>query len=235
MGSGESEPRYPYVAIEVTPEESDEASAELFEWGCLGVEERDATTLKKGASAGKVTLVASFASHEEAEAAIIGLPTNWSPRLEEVIGDAWRDEWKKHFHPFSLCAGIVVVPPWERYEQKPGETILELEPGRAFGTGLHETTSLVARALANHAEQLQGQEVLDVGTGSGILSLVALVLGAKSARAIDIDAEAVSVTKENAARNKMSDRVTADTADVAGVPGAYPVVVANIRRGSSWT
>ena len=72
-------------------------------------------------------------------------------------------------------------PPWEAYEAKPGESVLELEPGRAFGTGLHETTRLVARAIQAHAAEVQGKLVLDVGCGSGILALVALALGAERA------------------------------------------------------
>ena len=90
-----SEPRFPFVAVDVDPEESDEVSGELFELGAQGVEERDATTLVKGAS-GKVTLVASFETHEQAHAAIAALGER-AARLEEVVGDAWRDAWKEHF------------------------------------------------------------------------------------------------------------------------------------------
>jgi ribosomal protein L11 methyltransferase len=227
--SGE-EPRYPYVLVDVEgadeSDASDEASAELFELGALGVEERDQTTLVKGAP-GKVTLVASFASHDEARAAIAALRAEWSPRLVEVVGDAWRDEWKKHFHPFEVCEGVVIQPPWEAYEKKGDEVVLELEPGRAFGTGLHETTSLCAEAL--RSMRLAGLAVLDVGCGSGILSLVALSLGAARARAIDVDPEAADVARENAARNAMTDRVEADTTDVAELAGTWPVVLANIE------
>ena len=222
------EPRYPYVVVDVDAERADEASAELFELGAQGVEERDATTLLKGA-AGKTTLVASFATHNEANEAIAALATEWSPRLDEVVGDTWRDEWKKHFHPFAVCPGIVVRPPWEEYAAKDGEHVLELEPGRAFGTGLHETTSLVARALHTHRAELEDARILDVGCGSGILSLIALALGAKEARAIDVDPDAAAVTRENAARNAMTERVNADTTDVAKVDARYPVVLANIE------
>lgn len=226
-----SEPRYPYVCIDVEEGASDEASAELFELGALGVEERDATTLVKG-TPGKVTLVASFATHDEAHDAIATLSlaeSAWAPRLEEVVGDAWRDEWKKHFHPFEICAGVVIRPPWETYEKKGDEIVLELEPGRAFGTGLHETTSLVAELIAEHAKELRPEAVLDVGCGSGILSLVALTLGVPKARAIDIDPDAASVTRENAERNGLAGRVDADTTDVANVTQRYRLVLANIE------
>jgi ribosomal protein L11 methyltransferase len=181
-------------------------------------------------SAGKSTLVASFASHEGARAALAELRAEWSPRIEEVVGDAWRDEWKKYFHPFEVCEGVVIRPPWEAYVQKGGEIVLELEPGRAFGTGLHETTSLCAEAMRRlHDAGLAGDRVLDVGCGSGILSLVALALGARSARAIDVDPDAAAVTRENAARNGMSDRVEADTTVVARLAATYGVVLANIE------
>jgi ribosomal protein L11 methyltransferase len=222
------EPRYPYVVVDVESERADDVGAELFELGALGVEERDATTLLKGA-AGKTTLVASFATHEEARDAIAALPAEYNGRLEEVVGDAWRDEWKKHFHPFEVCPGVVIRPPWETYDAKPGEQVLELEPGRAFGTGLHETTSLVAKALYDHRDEVRGAPILDVGCGSGILAIIALALGAESARAIDIDADAAAVSRENAARNGMTDRVHADTTDVAKIRETYPIVLANIE------
>ena len=152
-----------------------------------------------------MTLVASFESEEDARAAMSELPPAWGAALEEVVGDAWRDEWKKHFEPFAVCPGVVVRPPWREHEAAPGERVIVLEPGRAFGTGLHETTSLVAEVLAG--ETLEGKDVLDVGCGSGILALVALALGAARARAIDVDPDAVAVTRENAERNAVEDRV----------------------------
>jgi len=225
------EPRFHSVLVDVPESEADVASGILWDLGATGIEERDATTLTKGAN-GQVTLVASFEGEEEAHDAETGLPVEWRPRCEVLVGDAFRDEWKKFFHPFVLCAGVpgvVVRPPWEDYAAKPGEKVLELEPGRAFGTGLHETTSLVAEALARHAAELAGAHVLDVGCGSGILALLALVLGATDARAIDIDPEAAHVTLENASRNGFAAQVVADTTDVQALTGSYSVVLANIE------
>jgi ribosomal protein L11 methyltransferase len=226
-----STPRYPYVVVDVAEAEADDVGALLFELGARGVEYRDATTLIRAANApiASVTLLASFETHDEARAAIDELPAAWSPRLEEVVGDAWRDEWKKHFEPFRICKGLVVRPPWRSLEPAAGEALIVLEPGRAFGTGLHETTGLVAEVLADRATRLRGAPVLDVGCGSGVLALVALRLGASLARAVDIDAEAVAVTRENAERNALSDRVHADETPVGALRESYPVVVANIE------
>jgi ribosomal protein L11 methyltransferase len=222
------EPRFPFVAVDVTADDADVMSATLFELGADGVEERDATTLVKGAP-GLVTLVASFASHEEAHLALASLDASMNPRLEEIVGDAWRDAWKEHFRPFAITASIVIRPPWEAYAEKPGEEVLVLEPGRAFGTGLHETTSLVATALETRKTELVGKTVLDVGCGSGILALVALTLGASRARAIDVDPDAALVAQENATRNGLDERVEADATPIESIDGTYPVVVANIE------
>src|SRR5215475_2484907 len=137
------EPRYPLVVVDLRHGgAAEETARELFDLGAQAVEERDSTTLVKGIDGG-VTLVASFATHEEARAASAALGPERGAHVEEVVGDAWRDEWKKYFHAFELCPGLVVRPPWEADAGAGG--VLILEPGRAFGTGLHETTSLVAR------------------------------------------------------------------------------------------
>jgi len=220
-------PRYYFVAIDVLPERADEASAHLFELGAQGVEERDSTTLHKG-TAGKTTLVASFETEQEAREVQGALGPR--ARLEEIVGDAWRDAWKEHFRPFRVCKGVWIRPPWEKaVPANKGEVVLELEPGRAFGTGLHETTRLVAEAIAAHKKRLAGATVLDVGTGSGILALVALVLGADSAVGIDTDADAIGVAKANARRNAMTKRARFSTTSVDALEDRYDLVLANIE------
>jgi ribosomal protein L11 methyltransferase len=223
------EPRYPFVHVDVAPADVDETSALLFELGAEGVEERDETTLAKSAASGKVTLVGAFATREDADEAIAQLDASLSPRYEEVVGDAWRDAWKEHYKPYAIAEGLVVRPPWEAYEAKPGEKVLELEPGRAFGTGLHETTRLVARAIKAHASEVKGKLAIDVGCGSGILALAAVALGAARAVAVDNDPEAVDVTRENAARNGLTDEIDASITDVAALDVDAPLVLANIE------
>ncbi len=227
MSAGE--PRYPFVHVDVAPDDVDEISALLFELGAEGVEERDETTLAKNAKSGKITLVGAFSTREDADEAILELDTSLSPRYEEVVGDGWRDAWKEHYKPYAIAEGLVVRPPWEPYEPKAGEQVLELEPGRAFGTGLHETTRLVVQAIKKYASEVQGKLVIDVGCGSGILALAALALGAERAIAVDNDPEAIDVTRENAARNDLSERVKASTTDVTALAESAPLVLANIE------
>jgi ribosomal protein L11 methyltransferase len=226
-------PRYPFVAVDVDEERADELGGALFELGAQGVEQRDDQTLARGPGAGKVTLVGSFADRASADSAIAALAeldAGLSPRLEEVVGDAWRDAWKEHFAPFPLTPTITVAPPWAPYTPSlPGERVLELEPGRAFGTGLHATTALVAEILHRRAAELAGATVLDVGTGSGILALVALLYGADRAVAIDIDPDVIEVVRENAARNGLGDRVIAEAGTIDGVTRVFPWVLANIE------
>ncbi|MBK6692940.1 MAG: 50S ribosomal protein L11 methyltransferase [Myxococcales bacterium] len=229
MTGPSARPVFPFLHIDVDAAAADEASALLFELGALGVEERDASTLVKGAAADTTTLVASFGDRAAADLALAAIDESLNPRIEEIVGDEWRDEWKKHFKPFALCDDVVVRPPWEAYEGPHVPHVLELEPGRAFGTGLHETTSLVATILAKRRAEVSGHPLLDVGCGSGILAIVGLVFGAKSARAIDNDPDVIPVAKENAERNGLSDKLTADTTSVEAIHELYPVVVANIE------
>jgi len=228
-------PRFPQLSIDVSPDEADEAAALLFELGAEGVEERDESTLASGSAPGRTTLVASFAASTAAEDAAARIDGAWSPRLSELVGDAWRDEWKKYFVPFRLTERVTIRPPWQPYAPvDAGERVLELEPGRAFGTGLHPTTALVARAIETHCDEIFAREarpasVLDVGTGSGILALVALVLGASTARAIDIDPDAVALAAENAQRNGLQDRLSVDVSPVEALGDRFDLVVANIE------
>lgn len=226
-----AEVRYPFVALDVPAKAADELSALLFELGATGVEERDDATLAKGPGAGTVTLVASFDTHDDAEGAIAELAALGQPaRLEEVIGDGWRDKYKEHFAPFALGPHVTIAPPWDVVAPtREGERVLVLDPGRAFGTGLHATTSLLAGVLDERREALAGASVLDVGTGSGILALVALALGAERALGIDNDPDVLDVARENAERNGLGARLTVEGTPVERVRETYPWVLANIE------
>jgi len=151
-----------------------------------------------------------------------------------VNDDDWLHEWKKTYKTFKIGAGVVVRPYWEDYAAAEGETVFAIDPGAVFGTGLHGTTQLCVLALEEMG--LAGETVLDIGCGSGILSVIALLLGAGSAVACDIDPGAARCAMENAQLNGVDSRYEAFTGNIfEGVdflpssPGKkYDVVVANI-------
>lgn len=221
-----TEPRYPYVHVTVPTEEAELVSAELFELGAQGVEERDASTMVRGEDEGGVTLIASFGSDAEAEGAREELADRYGARIEHVLGDRWADEWKRFFKPIHV-GRLWVRPSWERVEPGPGEVVLTLDPGRAFGSGLHETTQLVLYEVERGIEG--GERVLDVGCGSGILGIAALLLGASRVTALDVDPAAAEVTLENAQVNGVEARVVASTRPVDEERERYPWVLANIE------
>ena len=142
--------------------------------------------------------------------------------------DDWAESWKQYYKPIPL-GRVTVVPAWEKYEAKDGEVTISMDPGMAFGTGTHETTRLCLLLLQDEVKG--GERVLDVGTGSGILSIAASKLGAKTANAYDIDPVAVKVARENV-RDNGCEGVSVDVSDLLrGVDlsgGKYNLCVANI-------
>ena len=140
----------------------------------------------------------------------------------------WAESWKQYYKPIPL-GKVTIVPAWEEYEAKDGEVIIKMDPGMAFGTGTHETTRLVMKIMQDEIHG--GERVLDVGTGSGILSICASKLGAKSCNAYDIDPVAVKIAKENAEADGC-DNITVGVSDLLrGVDttgGKYDFCVANI-------
>ena len=145
-----------------------------------------------------------------------------------VNEDDWAESWKQYYKPVPL-GRVTIVPAWEKYTARDGEVTIKMDPGMAFGTGTHETTRLVIRLMQD--EPLENMRLLDVGTGSGILSICASKLGAKWCNAYDIDPVAVKVAKDNA----LSDGCTNITVGVSDLlkgvdisEGKYDICVANI-------
>ena len=145
-----------------------------------------------------------------------------------VIEDDWKERWKDFFTVTRVGERIVVRPPWESLEEPPaqGQIDIVIEPGMAFGTGTHETTRLSLAALERIVAG--GDRVLDVGCGSGILSIAAARLGAAEVLGLDIDDPAMDAARENARANGVERRVRAERTPLSGVPGIWDVVVANI-------
>lgn len=147
--------------------------------------------------------------------------------FNELEDEDWANAWKKYYKPFHISGGIVVKPSWEQYEKKNGEIVIELDPGMAFGTGTHETTMLCSRLLEKHVKK--GDTVIDVGCGSGILSVIAAKSGAESVFAVDIDEIAVGVARENCAINGVSDKVFVTAGGLSDLePNKADIIAANI-------
>ncbi|HUL29002.1 MAG TPA: 50S ribosomal protein L11 methyltransferase [Thermodesulfobacteriota bacterium] len=139
----------------------------------------------------------------------------------------WGENWKRFFKPVQVTARFVVKPPWARVRLKKGQISIDITPGMAFGTGTHATTLLSIRALEESLKE-KGLSVLDVGTGSGILSIVAAKLGAKEVWGIDIDAVAVENAEENIEKNQVSAVVKVRRGSIGDLHKRFDVVVANI-------
>lgn len=139
----------------------------------------------------------------------------------------WGENWKRFFKPVQVTPRFVVKPPWSKIRLKRGQSSIDINPGMAFGTGTHATTHLSIQALEERLKK-KGFSVLDVGTGSGILSIIAAKLGAKEICGIDIDGVAVENARENVERNHASAIVKIRKGSIGGLHRKFDVVVANI-------
>ena len=148
-------------------------------------------------------------------------------KISEVDEEDWATAWKKYYHPEKISETVTVVPTWEEYTPSEGEKIISLDPGMAFGTGTHPTTVLCVRAIEKYVKP--GHTVLDVGTGSGVLSVAASLFGATKIQAMDLDNVAVTVAKDNCVVNNVGDLVEVFQNNLLnGIETRANVIVANI-------
>lgn len=212
------------VTVETAPELAEAQSAELWELGASGVEVRDGEAMPMPGQApppGRAVLVAWFSGRGDAAAAAAGL----GGRVEEVPDQDWGEAWKRGLAPFTV-GRVHVRPSWVAAAAPAGAVEVVLDPGMAFGTGTHPTTALCLAALSDLLAARPGASVLDVGTGSGLLAIAAVKLGAGQVVGNDNDPVAVRVAGENAARNGV--RVTLSLDPLPAIAGRFDLVVANI-------
>ena len=242
------------VSVDTSHEATDLVSEILQELGAAGVVIEDPallneyirsglwdyTDLKESEETEVVRVKAYWALDEELErklqtlaARLDGLTAHGIDKgagavsWKAVADEDWAETWKEFFHTEKIGARTVIKPTWEEYEAKAGEIVVELDPGAAFGTGQHATTSLCIRALEDLVRP--GMTVFDVGTGSGVLAIVAAKLGAKRVEAVDFDSVAVRVARENVRQNGAEDVVHTERSDLLkSVAGEADLIIANI-------
>ena len=154
-----------------------------------------------------------------------------SPTLSAVNSEDWSSSWKVHFKPLRVGKRLLIVPTWEDAAELPGDLVIRIDPGMAFGTGGHETTRLCLELLEHtmdRSERASAPSLLDLGTGSGILAMAASLLGAGRILALDIDPDAVAVARENLALNQLSDQVECGMTPLEGLTEKFDIILANI-------
>lgn len=214
------------LVVTVPSAEAELAADALWALGVVAVEERalDGSSVELWTSIGEG---GGDGAGDDRAADVLGRP-GWAWRFAEV-DESVADSWRAFAQPVEAAPGIVICPAWQATDLpigvgEGGSIVIAIEPGASFGLGDHPTTMLCVRALAGYVRR--GDDVLDVGCGSGVLSIAALRLGAAQAFAIDIADAAVEATAHNAVLNGV--QVDASTQSLADVEGAYDVVVANI-------
>lgn len=148
------------------------------------------------------------------------------PSFRTIAEEDWAEAWKKRLEVLRIGDRLVIRPSWLDYSPRPTDVVVQLDPGMAFGTGLHPTTQLCLCALEEFVQP--GMDVLDLGTGSGILAVAAAKLGARRVLALDTDQQAVKVARSNVIDNHVAERISVRSGSLPDAPGSYDLVVVNI-------
>ncbi len=218
-----SEERWFKLSLDAPPGPREALEVLLVDWGAGGTADENGT------------LVAYFpaSARKEVEGRLVryatdlGSPLGW--RWEDEPAADWRDRWRRFYRPLRVSRRLGVCPSWEKWPgPEEGICVIRVDPGRAFGTGSHETTRLCLRLIDDLLADRQVARMLDVGCGSGILSIAAALLGVSRVIALDVDPWATEASRENALRNGVAPRIRVVRGDVRCLRGTYPVVVANI-------
>jgi ribosomal protein L11 methyltransferase len=176
---------------------------------------------------------AAFTAEALGHLQAFGLRTIGELRTRIVHEEDWAEAWKAYFPVLRVGRRLVIRPTWRRHRREPGDVVLALDPGMAFGTGLHPTTRLCLAALEALADRggIADARVLDVGCGSGILAIAAVRLGAREALGVDTDPIAIESTLANARRNRLVRRIRARVGSLPSAEPPFDVVLANLIAG----
>ena len=150
------------------------------------------------------------------------------PTCSLLADEDWATSWQQFFTPFAIIPGLVIKPSWEEYVPAAGEQVIEMDPGMAFGTGQHASTKLALGLIRSCFDSRGVLKVLDIGTGTGILAMAAVLFGAEQVIAIDNDPEAVRVAGENIAHNMLKGKIAVCGDDLDDLTGSFDLVCANI-------
>ena len=179
----------------------------------------------KDAPEGQVRAITDRSLHALHEAGLLISVPDYT--VSSMDDQDWLQGWKQYFHPIAISPRLAVAPSWEAYDAPAGQQVIVLDPGMAFGTGTHGTTYSCLQALSDYLQA--GMRVCDVGTGSGILAIGAVKLGAARVAATDSDELAIRVARENASVNAVSEGIDFRVADLLeGVDGPFDLLLANI-------
>lgn len=228
------------LTVPTLPETSDGLTNFLWEQGALGVVEEESPAQPPRLRAffpdtASSTELLRAVSAYRASLRALGLPV--APAAAEIsplLEEAWAQAWQQSFPPREVGRRLLVVPPWEAGADARGRVRVVVEPGRAFGTGHHGSTEGCLALLEEALEARPGARVLDIGTGTGILAVAAIKLGAAEVLAIDVDPDAVAAARKNAEANGCGHRISAELFSPEELPAGarWPVVVANLLAHS---
>jgi ribosomal protein L11 methyltransferase len=225
--------RWLFVELLIAKEFGEAVSNFLIEQGATGIEELEGDLRRER--------LRTYFPLDERKKRILGVLRRYLESLSRLLPENpraqittaslpeqdWGENWKRFFKPVQVTPRFLVKPPWSRARMKRGQIPIDITPGMAFGTGTHATTILCIRALEERLKK-RGRSVLDVGTGSAILSIIAAKLGAREVWGIDIDGVALGNARENVEKNQVSDIVKIRKGSIGSFQKKFDVIVANI-------
>ena len=234
------------VDFSVAAELTDAVSHFMMEIGAEGVyQETLAATFSEHEELNRPESLTGYLPWDKKEAAIVSLrtyldrlhlifpdsdKTNFT--IKEITSPDWGQEWKKYFHPLRIGKRFIIKPTWEPYEPADGDIVIEIDPGMAFGTGQHQSTSMCLEAIEGifSKNDASGWKVLDVGAGTGILGIAAAKLGAKQVLCVDIDERAVEIAQSNAILNQVQKRLVIRSREIRSLRRRFNLIAANLTE-----